>query len=227
MLEINDVEFSYQNQEVFTGLNFKLLPGEFTFLIGKSGAGKSTFLKLIYMDLFPEKGYVRFEKYDSSVIKNRDIPFLRRKMGVIFQDFKLLRDRTVYDNLAFVLEVTGTPGKEIRKRVFDSLTEVGLLHKQKNYPFELSGGEQQRVAIARAIINHPVLLLADEPTGNLDPETSYEILEILKKINSRGTSVICATHNYDLVRKFNTRIIKLEHNKAVKVVIKPKAVLYT
>lgn len=222
MLSFNNVEFNYQNQPVFIDLNFNLSPGEFSFLIGKSGAGKSTFLKLIYMDLFPQKGSVQIDKYNSSTIKKSDIPFLRRKIGVIFQDFKLLQDRNIYDNLAFILGVTGTSTKEIRKRVFNALTEVGLLHKQKNFPNELSGGEQQRVAIARAVINNPVLLLADEPTGNLDPQTSVEILEMLKKINSRGTSVICATHNYDLVRKFNTRIIKLENQKAVNVVLKQK-----
>ncbi|MGE5682133.1 MAG: cell division ATP-binding protein FtsE [Bacillota bacterium] len=225
MLSFSGVSYSYQNQAVFEGLNFNLSPGEFCFLIGKSGAGKSTFMKLIYMDLFPQQGNVRIDKFNSADIKKKEIPFLRRKVGVIFQDFKLLMDRSVYDNLSFILESTGTSGKEIRKRVFNALTEVGLLHKQKNLPHELSGGEQQRVAIARAIINHPVLLLADEPTGNLDPETSIEILEILKKINSRGTSVICATHDYDLVRKFNTRIIKLENHKAVKVVLKQKSVL--
>lgn len=224
MLNFSNVSFSFQNQPVFEDLNFSLGAGEFTFLIGKSGAGKSTFLKMIYMDLFPQKGFVEVNGYNSSVIRKKDIPFLRRKIGVIFQDFQLLSDRNIYDNLAFVLEVTNTPSKEIRKRVFNALTEVGLMHKQTNMPGELSGGEQQRVAIARAMLHHPALLLADEPTGNLDPETSIEILEILKKINSRGTSVICATHDYDLVRKFNTRITRLENHKAVKVVVKQKTV---
>lgn len=222
MLSFNNVSFAYSNQPVFEQLNFSLAPGEFTFLIGKSGTGKSTFLQLIYMNLFPQSGYVRIGDFSSKIITRKELPFLRRKIGIIFQDFKLLSDRNVYDNLAFVLEVTGTNSKEIKKRVFHALSEVGLSHKQKNYPRELSGGEQQRIAIARAIINEPMLILADEPTGNLDPETSGEIIETLKKINSRGTSVICATHNYELVRKIDARIIKLEEGKAVKMVLRKK-----
>ncbi|MEI7812787.1 MAG: ATP-binding cassette domain-containing protein [Ignavibacteria bacterium] len=222
MLSFSKVNFRYASQLVFEDLNFTLEPGEFSFLIGKSGRGKSTFMKLIYMDLFPQSGRVEFGEFDSSRIKKKELPYLRRKMGVIFQDFKLLQDRNVFDNLAFILEATGDAGKDLKKKVFHSLSEVGLLHKQKNMPRELSGGEQQRVAIARAIINNPKLILADEPTGNLDPETSYEILEILKTINSRGTSIVCATHNYDLVRKFNTKITKIDNHKAVNVVLKQK-----
>jgi cell division transport system ATP-binding protein len=145
---------------------------------------------------------------------------------MVFQDYQLLADRNVYDNLAFVLQVTGNPRKVIKKKVMNALSEVGLAHKQKNMPHQLSGGEKQRVAIARAMINDPFLILADEPTGNLDPETSEEILTILKKINTRGTSVIFATHNYELVRKFDARIIKLDGGKAVKVLIKKKGESY-
>ncbi|NMB83415.1 MAG: ATP-binding cassette domain-containing protein, partial [Ignavibacteria bacterium] len=148
--------------------------------------------------------------------------FLRRKIGIVFQDFQLLHDRNVYDNLAFVLNVTGSSNRINKKKIINALSEVGLAHKQSNMPHELSGGEKQRVAIARAIINEPFLVLADEPTGNLDPETADEILEILRKINSRGTSVILATHNYDLVRKYNAKIIRLEGGKAVKVLLKKK-----
>lgn len=222
MLTFSNVTFRYYNQPVFENLEFSLAPGEFSFLIGRSGAGKSTFMQMIYMNIFPQDGYVEFDRYNSQNIKAKDLPLLRRKIGIIFQDFKLLQDRNVYDNLSFILEVTGVPTKEIKKRVFSALTEVGLAHKQKNMPSELSGGEQQRVAVARAIINNPVLILADEPTGNLDPETSYEILDLLKKINSRGTAVICATHNYELVRRFNARITKLEKGRAVKVVLRQK-----
>jgi cell division transport system ATP-binding protein len=175
------------------------------------------------MNVFPQSGYIQFDEYSSLTIKKRHLPYLRRKVGIIFQDFKLLNDRNVFENLSFVLEVTRTPRKEIKKRVCDALELVGLSHKQKNMPLQLSGGEQQRVAIARAIVNNPILILADEPTGNLDPETSMEILNTLKTINSKGTSVICATHNYDIVRKFNTRITKLDNGKALKVVIKQKA----
>jgi len=223
MLIFKDVSFEYENQPVFNNLNLKIDHGEFIFLIGKSGVGKTTFLQMIYMDRFPQSGYVQFGNFSSDSIQPKDIPILRRKIGVIFQDFKLLKDRNVYDNLAFVLQVTGAPRKLIKKRVINALTDVGLAHKQKNMPGELSGGEQQRIVIARAIINSPSLIIADEPTGNLDPETSLEILEILQKINRRGTSVIFATHNYELVKSVNARIIKLADGKAVQVILKKKS----
>lgn len=222
MLIFNSVDFNYKNQPVFSDLNLQIDQGEFVFLIGKSGVGKTTLLRMIFMDLFPDSGYVEVGDYSSETILEKDLPFLRRKVGMVFQDFLLLNDRNVYDNLAFVLHVTGCPRKVIKKKIMNSLTEVGLAHKQKNMPHQLSGGEKQRVAIARAMINDPFLILADEPTGNLDPETSEEILTILKKINTRGTSVIFATHNYELVRKIDAKIIKLDGGKAVKVVIKKK-----
>lgn len=222
MLTFNGVDFNYKNQPVFSDLNLQIEQGEFVFMIGKSGVGKTTLLRMIFMDLFPESGYVEVGDYSSETIQEKDIPFLRRKVGMVFQDFQLLPDRNVYDNLAFVLQVTGNPRKVIKKKVMNALSEVGLAHKQKNMPHQLSGGEKQRVAIARATINDPFLILADEPTGNLDPETSEEILSILKKINSRGTSIIFATHNYELVRKFEAKIIKLDNGKAVKVLIKKK-----
>lgn len=222
MLTFNSVDFQYKNQPVFTDLNLEIAQGEFVFLIGKSGVGKTTLLRMIFMDLFPDSGYVEVGDYSSETIQENDLPFLRRKVGMVFQDFQLLADRNVYDNLAFVLQVTGNSNKVIKKKVINALSEVGLAHKQKNMPHQLSGGEKQRVAIARAMINDPFLILADEPTGNLDPETSEEILAILKKINSRGTSVILATHNYELVRRFEAKIIKLDGGKAVKVLIKKK-----
>lgn len=222
MLIFNHVDFNYFNQPVFQDLNLQVDEGEFVFLIGKSGIGKTTLLRMIYMDIIPQSGYVQVGEYSSESIKEKELPFLRRKLGIVFQDFQLLPDRNIYDNLAFVLQVTNTSRRLIKRKVMHALTEVGLAHKQNNMPDELSGGEKQRVAIARAIINEPFLVLADEPTGNLDPETADEILEILKKINSRGTSVIFATHNYDLVRKFETKIIRLENGKAVKVLLKKK-----
>lgn len=222
MLIINHVDFNYPNQPVFQDLNLQVEQDEFVYLIGKSGIGKTTLLQMIYMDRIPQSGYVQVGDYSSESIRPKDLPFLRRKLGIIFQDFQLLPDRNVYDNLAFVLQVTGTPSRLMKRKVIHALTEVGLAHKQTNMPNELSGGEKQRVAIARAIINEPFLVLADEPTGNLDPETADEIVEILKKINSRGTSVIFATHNYDLVRKFEAKIIRLENGKAVKVLLKKK-----
>lgn len=222
MLIFNHVDFNYSNQPVFQELNLQVEQGEFVFLIGKSGVGKTTLLQMIYMDRLPQSGYVQIGEYSSETIKPRDLPYLRRKIGIVFQDFQLLPDRNVYDNLSFVLNVTGSSRRINKKKIINSLSEVGLVHKQNNMPHELSGGEKQRVAIARAIINDPFLVLADEPTGNLDPETADEILEILKKINSRGTSIILATHNYELVRKHNVKIIRLEGGKAVKVLLKKK-----
>ncbi|MDQ7816922.1 MAG: cell division ATP-binding protein FtsE [Melioribacteraceae bacterium] len=222
MLIFNHVDFNYSNQPVFQDLNLQVEQGEFVFLIGKSGVGKTTLLQMIYMDRLPQSGYVQIGEYSSETVKPRELPYLRRNIGIVFQDFQLLPDRSVYDNLAFVLNVTGSSRRISKKKIINALSEVGLAHKQNNMPHELSGGEKQRVAIARAIINDPFLVLADEPTGNLDPETADEILEILKKINSRGTSIILATHNYELVRKHNVKIIRLEGGKAVKVLLKKK-----
>jgi cell division transport system ATP-binding protein len=174
---------------IFSGLSFQMDAGEFCFLIGKSGCGKSTLLQMIYMNLFPQSGTIQFDRYNSLRIKSKDLPFLRRKLGIIFQDFKLLKNRNIYDNLAFILEVVNTPEKEIK---------------------------------TRAIVNEPVLILADEPTGNLDPDTSSEIMEILQRINARGTAVLIATHNYDIIKKVNARILKIEDRKVIKVMLKPK-----
>ncbi|MCL4551352.1 MAG: ATP-binding cassette domain-containing protein [Bacteroidetes bacterium] len=222
MLVFDHVDFRYYNQPVFDDLNLQLNQGEFAFLIGKSGVGKTTLIRMVSMELFPENGVVQVGEYSSDTIRESDIPYLRRKIGVVFQEFQLLPDRNVYDNLAFVLQVTGTSGKMIKRKILHALSDVGLSHKQNNLPHQLSGGEKQRVAIARAIINDPFLVLADEPTGNLDPDTSEEIVSILKKISSRGTSVLFATHNYELVRKVEAKIIRLENGKAIKVQIKKK-----
>ncbi len=222
MIIFNNVTFNYLTQPLFNDLNLQIADGEFVFLIGKSGAGKSTLLRMIYMDIMPQEGSVQVGEFHSNTIKKSSLPFLRRKLGVVFQDFKLLSDRNIYDNLAFVLKVIGTPNKLIKKKIINVLTDVGLTHKQKNMPDELSGGEQQRISIARALLNDPMFIIADEPTGNLDPETSQEIMGIMQKINRRGTSVIFATHNYELVKKTNSRIIKLTDGKAVKVILKKK-----
>lgn len=219
MLSFDNVEFHYRNQPVFMNLNFELDYGEFVFVIGKSGIGKSTLMQLIYMNLFPLTGNVKIAEFDSQTIKPSQIPLLRRKIGVIFQDFKLLPDRDVYQNLAYVMRVTGTPSKDIKIKIDEALAEVGLTHKKNNKPGELSGGEQQRVAIARSILNDPILILADEPTGNLDPETSNEILALLKKINKKGTAVLVVSHNYDMVKKANERVIKLDEGRALKAKI--------
>lgn len=222
MLSLTNIRFAYNNQLVFDDLNLSINQGDFIFLIGKSGAGKSTLLELIYMNLFPQEGYLEVGDFSTQTIRKNEIAIYRRKLGVVFQDFKLMEDRTVYDNLSFVLQIINTPKKLIKKKVINALTEVGLIHKQKNFPDELSGGEKQRIAIARAIINDPMILIADEPTGNLDPETAYEILDIFKKINKNGTTVIIATHNYDLVKKTDAQILKLDKGKVIKVILKTK-----
>jgi len=221
MLEIRDLTFHYKNQPLFDNVSMSLDRGEFAFLIGKSGTGKSTLLQMIYLNLFPQSGSVTIGDYETTYVKKKQIPLIRRKIGIVFQDFKLLKDRNVYENLEFVLQVTNHSGKEIKRIINDALMEVGLSHKRLNYPNELSGGEMQRVAIARAILNNPMIILADEPTGNLDPETSYEILELLLKINKKGASVLFATHDYDLVKKYPTaKIFKIVDNKIIKGYLK-------
>jgi cell division transport system ATP-binding protein len=224
MLSIQNVSFDYENQPLFDNVNLELNAGEFAFLIGKSGSGKTTLLQMIYMNVLPNSGSVTVGNFNSQTIKKSELPYLRRKIGIVFQDFKLLTDRNVFENLSFVLEVTSTSQKEIKKRVNDVLTQVGLTHKRLNFPDQLSGGEKQRVAIARAILNQPLIILADEPTGNLDPETSNEILELLQKINKQGTAVLFATHNYDMVRKGNTRVFKIEDRKVLKGHLKQKEI---
>lgn len=222
MLSLQDISFNYDNQILFDNANLELGAGEFAFLIGKSGSGKTSLLQMIYMNLLPQSGSVTVGNFNSKTIKKSELPLLRRKIGIVFQDFKLLTDRNVFENLAFVLEVIATPKKEIKKKVNTVLNEVGLSLKRLNNPENLSGGEKQRVAIARAMLNDPLIILADEPTGNLDPETSGEILDLLQKINKRGTAVLFATHNYDMVRKGNSRIFKIEDKKILKGFLKQK-----
>lgn len=222
IIELKDIEFSYANQEIIKRGNYTMAPGEFTFLVGKSGSGKSTLLQMIYFNLLPVKGEITVGGISSKSIKHKEIIQVRRKLGIIFQDFKLIRDRNVFENLAFILEVTGHNPKGIKKKVLEVLNEVGLVHKWKSKPEELSGGEIQRVGIARAIINNPMLILADEPTGNLDPENSIEILELLKRINAKGTAVIFATHNYEMIKRGDGKIIRL-HNGNIETIERTKA----
>lgn len=217
MLTVKNVEFGYDGDKILRSVSFGITHGEFVFLIGKSGSGKSSLLQMIYFNLMPDSGEISFDLYSTKTIKASLLPLCRRKIGIIFQDFKLIEDRTISENLAFVLETVNTPHKKIKRRITDVLGEVGLSHKINSYPKELSGGEKQRIAIARAIINEPLLILADEPTGNLDPETSMEILELLKKINNRGTAVFFATHNYDLLKKSNARVLQLENGQLKEV----------
>ncbi len=210
------IEFAHVNKQFdgqFTALNDVNLfidKGDFVFLTGASGAGKTTLLKHIYMEELPTTGQVFVCGYESKYLRRRDVPALRRKLGIVFQDFRLLYDRNVFDNVAFAIRVTGTRERMVKRKVFEVLAQTGLSHKCAHMPNQLSGGEQQRVCIARAIVNSPLVLLADEPTGNLDFDISMEIFSLLKTINSWGTTVIMATHDLQLIEKYHYRRLKLE-----------------
>lgn len=206
MIHLSNVHYRIGGNQILSEINLGVGSGEFVCITGPSGAGKSTILRLVHMEIFPTRGKVIVADYDANTIEQGEIPKLRRKVGVIFQDFKLLIDRDVYENVAFALWATGVRRRKIRKRVFQVLAEVGLSHKRYAMIRELSGGEQQRVAIARALANEPFVLLADEPTGNLDPGTTDEILGLLKRINSKGTAVLMATHKEDLVQRLPARL---------------------
>jgi cell division transport system ATP-binding protein len=220
MVKLEDVKVTFDHHLIFQDVNVEIDPGEFVYLVGESGSGKSSLLRLLYMDLIPTAGEVRVGEYSSDKITPREIPYLRRKLGIIFQDFKLLEDRNVYDNVAFTLHVIGERSNEIRKKVVTVLTQVGLSHKRNAMPHQLSGGEQQRVCIARSLVNEPFLLLADEPTGNLDPATSLDILKLLVDINTKGTAVLMTTHNYDLVKKSPGRILQMKNHTVREVQLK-------
>ncbi|CDE94382.1 MULTISPECIES: cell division ATP-binding protein FtsE [Acidaminococcus] len=197
-------------------INVHIRPGEFVFLVGPSGAGKSTFIRLISREIEPTSGQILVDGVDVMKLKRGDIPYLRRQLGIVFQDFRLLNDRTAYENVAFAMQVIEAPSHKIRQRVNEVLELVGLKGRGDNYPGEMSGGEQQRVAIARAIVNDPLLVIADEPTGNLDPETSKEIMEIFTQINSRGTTILMATHDKTMVDYMQKRVIALENGRLVR-----------
>jgi cell division transport system ATP-binding protein len=202
-----------------TGLDqasFAILPGEFVFLVGASGSGKSTTMRLLIKETEPTAGTIRVAGHDLEGISRRKVPYYRRNIGMVFQDFKLLPNRTVYENVAYALQVTGGTRREIRHKVPDILRLTGLSLKLHNRPDQLSGGEQQRVSVARAFVNHPPLLLADEPTGNLDPETSIGIMQLLYRINRTGTTVVVATHDVDMVNKMRRRVIELSRGRVVR-----------
>ncbi|MBN2198064.1 cell division ATP-binding protein FtsE [Candidatus Wolfebacteria bacterium] len=205
--------------------SFNINPKEFVSLVGKSGAGKSTIIKLLIGEEKPSKGRVIFKSYDVNKIKQRELPQLRRHIGVIFQDFRLLPNKNTYENVAFALEVAGRPQSDIKEFVPQALEMVGLKNKIGNFPRELSGGEKQRVAIARAMINHPDLIIADEPTGNLDPINSWEIIRLLLKINELGTTVVLATHNKEFVNYINQRVISVENGRIIRDEEKGKYIL--
>lgn len=197
------------------GINLHIQKGEFVFIVGKSGSGKSTLIKLLLKELEPTEGKIYVNKKYINKITRKKLPYLRRDIGVIFQDFRLLSDRNVFDNVAFAMKVVEAPSKKIKSRVLSLLSMVGLLDKYKSYPNQLSGGEQQRVAIARALINKPEILLCDEPTGNLDPANSAEIMKILDRANKQGTTVLVVTHNMDIVQQMKKRTITMSEGKII------------
>lgn len=211
MIFMKDVHKKYPNGvTALSGVDVEIDQGEFVYVVGPSGAGKSTFIKLIYREEKATQGTVVINDIDMKEIKKRRIPFLRRQVGVIFQDFKLLSKLTVYENIAFALEVIGESPRSIRKRVMEVLETVGLKNKARFLPDELSGGEQQRVSIARAIVNHPKIVIADEPTGNLDPDTSWNLMKTFDNINAKGTTIIMATHSREIVNAVKHRVIAVD-----------------
>jgi cell division transport system ATP-binding protein len=210
MIQFSNVSKIYNNEfSVLTDVSFSVVKGEFVFLTGESSSGKSTLLKHIYMDEFPTSGTVKVSTYDSDTIKKRDIPFLRRSLGIVFQDFRLLSDRSVFENIAFAMRVTGSHEHDVKSKVFEVLALIGLSNKADFMPHQISGGEQQQVCIARAIVNDPVLVLADEPTGNLDSMVSKEIVALFEKINSLGTTVIMTTYDKHFIAQYPHRTITL------------------
>jgi cell division transport system ATP-binding protein len=216
VIKLNNVDVFQQKHLVLSNVNLHVNTGEFVYLIGQTGSGKSSLLKIIYGDLHIKNGDGHAVGYELKGLKESDVPFLRRKLGIVFQDFQLLTDRSIEKNLEFVLKATGWKDKSlIDERIKDVLEKVGLRSKMRKMPHEISGGEQQRVVIARALLNDPELILADEPTGNLDPETSEEIMILLRQISQSGTAVLMATHDYHIIRTFPSRIIKCENGKVI------------
>lgn len=217
MIEFRNVSKVYDSNgtHALSNVNIKIEDGEFVFVVGSSGAGKSTFLKLIMHEEKPSDGEIIFNEYNSSTLKKKQVPYYRREMGIVFQDFRLIPKMSVYDNVAFAMRVIGAKEKDIRKRVPYILQLVGLSQKARALPNELSGGEQQRVSLARALVNNPKVIIADEPTGNVDPEMSHEIVGLLTKINNAGTTVIMVTHEHDLVRSFQRRVIVIKSGQVV------------
>lgn len=214
MIEFQNVSKTYDNGvHALDNINVKIDKGEFVFIVGPSGAGKSTFIKSILKEVNVTSGHITVDEMDITKLHRRRVPYLRRKVGVVFQDFRLLPNKTVYENIAFAMEILGTPHRNIRKQVPMILALVGLTGKGNFYPNQLSGGEQQRVSIARSMINNPPILIADEPTGNLDPDTSWEIMKVLRTINRRGTTILMATHDREIVDIMKKRVIALENGQ--------------
>ena len=218
IISLEGVDISQMNHQVFSNITLKIENGEFLYLIGETGSGKSSLLKALYGELKVDAGNITVADIDLTKIKQKEIPTLRRKLGIVFQDFQLLTDRNVFDNLEFALKATSWKNKaEIKARIDEVLDSVHLSGVTDKMPYELSGGEQQRAAIARALLNHPELILADEPTGNLDPEKSEKIIELLKEINAKGTTILIATHDYSIIKKYSARTIKCAENKVIDI----------
>ena len=218
IIDYKNVEVLRKELLVLKNVNFQLEEGQFVYLIGRVGSGKSSLMKTMYAEVPIEMGEARIFDYDLSAIRRKDVPMLRRQIGVVFQDFQLLSDRSVYDNLLFVLKATGWKNKtDIDERINEVLSEVGMEHKSYKMPHELSGGEQQRIAIARALLNRPKLILADEPTGNLDQETGHQIMSLLHRICAEGTAVIMATHNIQRTEDFPARVVKCEDKNVIEL----------
>ena len=218
IISLEGVDIRQMNHQVFSNITLKIENGEFIYLIGETGSGKSSLLKALYGELKVDAGNITVADIDLTKIKQKEIPTLRRKLGIVFQDFQLLTDRNVFDNLEFVLKATGWKNKaEIKARIDEVLDSVNLSGAKDKMPYELSVGEQQRAAIARALLNHPELILADEPTGNLDPEKSEKIIELLKEINAKGTTILIATHDYSILKKYSARTIKCAENKVIDI----------
>ncbi len=219
VLSLSNVNVYQEKNPILTDVNLEVMHGEFIYLIGKTGAGKSSFLKTLYADLPLTDGNGTIVDYNLKELKEKEIPYLRRKLGIVFQDFKLLPDRNVKENLIFVLKATGwTVVEEMNVKIDEVLDKVGMKNYQTKMPHQLSGGEQQRIGIARALLNDPELILADEPTGNLDPQTSVEVMEVLKNINATGKTILMATHDYALLLKFPSKTLKFEGGKVFEVV---------
>lgn len=217
MLKMTDVSKVYPGGNVaLQDINVHIKPGEFVFVVGPSGAGKSTFIKMLFREVLPTTGSIFVNGTDILSLTPKEIPYMRRQLGIIFQDYRLLPDRTVYENIAFAMQVIETPHRKIKRSVLNVLDLVGLRQRANAYPNELSGGEQQRIAIARAIVNDPLLVIADEPTGNLDPETSWDIMDIFKEINNSGTTIVMATHDKDVVDAMEKRVIAIENGRIVR-----------
>lgn len=219
VLKLEKASIFQDKNLILNDVDIDVKKGEFVYLIGKTGSGKSSLLKTLYGDLKLAQGKGQIVGFDLTDLKDKNIPFLRRKLGIVFQDFKLLNERTINDNMDFVLRATGWKDKiKIKQKIEDVLTKVSMQNKGHKFPHELSGGEQQRVAIARALLNNPELILADEPTGNLDPETSIEVMEVLQDLNKKGNTIFMATHDYGLLLKYPSKTLKCENNKVFEVV---------